>query len=98
MNKLLKASEEHYGVSAQALSQPEPSKEEQTEFSVILVGAGSHKDDVVKQVREITGLGASEAANIVEGAPRTIIEGQSREDAQKLVKKITDAGGKAEIS
>ncbi len=71
--------------------------EEQTEFDVILTGFGDQKISVIKAVRSITALGLKEAKGLVEGAPKTLKEGLSKEDADKLVADIEAAGGSAEI-
>jgi large subunit ribosomal protein L7/L12 len=71
--------------------------EEQTEFDVILADAGAQKINVIKAVREITSLGLKEAKDLVEGAPKSIKEGVSKEEAEEIRKKLTDAGAKVEV-
>ncbi|MCX8502166.1 MAG: 50S ribosomal protein L7/L12 [Alphaproteobacteria bacterium] len=71
--------------------------EEQTEFSVILLDAGEKKINVIKEVRAITGLGLKEAKDLVEGAPKTVKEGVSKDEAAKLKKQIEEAGAKVEV-
>ena len=90
---LVHAVEEEFGVSAAAA---EP-VEEKTEFDVILKGFGAQKLNVIKVVRAELGLGLKEAKEAVEGAPTTLKEGLSKEDAEKLAKAFTDAGAEIEI-
>lgn len=71
--------------------------EEQTEFTVVLAEAGANKINVIKEVRTITGLGLKEAKDLVEGAPKPLKEGVSKEDAEKIKEAITKAGGKVEV-
>ena len=71
--------------------------EEQTEFDVILSGAGAQKIQVIKVVREITGLGLKEAKDLVDGAPKTLKEGVSKEEAEAIKKKFADAGAAVEL-
>ncbi|MFN2450973.1 MAG: 50S ribosomal protein L7/L12 [Candidatus Dormibacteria bacterium] len=71
--------------------------EEQTEFDVVLTGAGDSKINVIKAVREITGLGLKEAKDLVDGAPKAVKEGVPKEEADLVKSKITDAGGSADI-
>jgi len=71
--------------------------EEKTEFNVILTDGGANKINVIKEVRAITGLGLKEAKDLVEGAPKAIKEGVSKEDADKIKKQVETAGGKVEI-
>ena len=71
--------------------------EEQTEFSVILNAAGDAKINVIKTVRELTGLGLKEAKDLVDGAPKPVKEGVAREEAESIAKKLSDAGASAEI-
>ena len=71
--------------------------EEQTEFSVVLAETGDKKINVIKEVRAITGLGLKEAKDLVEGAPKTIKEGVSKEEAQSIQKKLEDVGAKVEL-
>jgi large subunit ribosomal protein L7/L12 len=71
--------------------------EEQTEFDAVLISSGDKKIQVIKEVRAITGLGLKEAKDLVEGAPKTIKEGISKEDAEEIKKKIEEAGGQADV-
>jgi len=71
--------------------------EEQTEFTVVLTGFGENKVNVIKAVRELTGLGLKEAKDLVDGAPKPVKEGVSKADAEAILKKLIDAGAKAEI-
>ena len=106
LNNLVKALEEHYGVSAAAAAVPvavaaapgaAAAVEEKTEFDVVLTDAGSTKINVIKAVREVTSLGLKEAKDLVEGAPQKVKEGISKADADAIAKKLTDAGAKVEI-
>ena len=104
LNDLVKAIEEKFGVSAAAMSAPAaaggaaaPVVEEKTEFNVMLVDFGANKINVIKAVREITGLGLAEAKALVEGAPKAVKEGVNKADADTIAKKLTDAGAKAEL-
>lgn len=72
-------------------------EEEKTEFDVVLVDAGAKKINAIKVVREVTGLGLKEAKDAVEGAPTTLKEGVSKDEAQEIAKKLEEAGAKAEI-
>ena len=102
---LVKALEEEFGVSAApvavagavAADAGAAAAEEKTEFDVVLASAGDSKLNVIKVVREITGLGLKEAKELVEGAPKTVKEGVSKEDAEALKAKITAAGAEVEI-
>ena len=101
---LVKAVEEEFGVSAAApvavagvAGAAAPAAEEKTEFDVILTNFGAKKLDVIKVIREITGLGLKEAKELVEGAPKTIKEGISKEDAEAMKAKITATGADVEI-
>ena len=102
LNDLVKAIEEKFGVSAAAMSAPAAGGvaaavvEEKTEFNVMLLEFGANKINVIKAVREITGLGLAEAKAMVEGAPKAVKEGVNKADADAIVKKLTDAGAKAE--
>ena len=89
--ELVKAIEEKFGVTAAA------PVEEQTEFNVILKAAGEKKVEVIKAVRAITGLGLKEAKDLVEGAPQTVKEGASKEDAEKMKKDLEAAGAQVEL-
>lgn len=102
--ELVKAIEEKFGVSAAApvavAAGPAAAAgpaEEQTEFDVILKAAGDKKVEVIKAVRAITGLGLKEAKDMVEGAPQTVKEGASKEDAEKMKKDLEAAGAQVEL-
>ena len=103
LSELVHALEEEFGVSAAAMAAPAangaaPAAEEKTEFDVILAGFdAAAKIKVIKVVREITGQGLAEAKATVEGAPATLKEGASKEDAEALKKQIEDVGGKVEL-
>ena len=101
---LVKAVEEEFGVSAAApvgvvavAGAAAPAAEEKTEFDVILKSFGAKKLDVIKAVREITGLGLKEAKEMVEGAPKTVKEGVSKDEAEKIKAALTEAGATVEI-
>ena len=102
---LVKAMEEKFGVSAAApvaaagaaAAAPAEAAEEKTEFDVVLKAAGSEKIKVIKVVREITGLGLKEAKEAVEGAPKTLKEAVSKEDAEKIKAKLVEVGAEVEI-
>ncbi len=100
---LVKAIEEEFGVSATPVAvagvaaAAAPAAEEKTEFDVVLASFGAKKLDVIKVVREITGLGLKEAKEMVEGAPKTLKEGASKEDAEALKAKLEAAGATVEI-
>ena len=99
---LVKAVEEEFGVSATpvavaGVAAATPAVEEKTEFDVVLASFGAKKLDVIKVVREITGLGLKEAKEMVEGAPKTLKEGASKEDAEALKAKLEAAGATVEI-
>jgi len=100
--ELIKAVEEKFGVSAAApvavaAAGPAAVAEEQTEFSVILKAAGDKKVNVIKAVREITGLGLKEAKDMVDGAPSTVKEGANKDDAAKAKKLLEEAGATVEL-
>lgn len=105
--ELVKKLEERLGVSAAAAAPvvvagggaaaAAPAAEEQTEFSVILKDAGSNKISTIKVVREVTALGLKEAKDLVDGAPKTVKEGLSKEDAEAIRKKFADAGAGVEV-
>jgi large subunit ribosomal protein L7/L12 len=103
LNDLVKAIEEKFGVSAAAMSAPAAGGaaaavvEEKTEFNVVLLEAGAQKVSVIKAVREITGLGLKEAKDLVDGAPKNVKEAVSKADADAALKKLLDAGAKAEL-
>ena len=103
LNDLVKAFEEKFGVSAAAVAVAGPAGgaaaavEEQTEFTVVLIGAGEKKVEVIKVVRAVTGLGLKEAKDLVDGAPKPVKEGISKADAEALKKQLEDAGAKVEV-
>jgi len=102
LNDLVKAFEEKFGVSAAAVAVAGPAAtaavvEEQTEFNVILTSFGANKVNVIKAIREITGLGLKEAKDLVEAAPSTVKEGVSKDDAANIKKKLEDAGAAADV-
>ena len=106
LNELVKAVEEEFGVSAAAPvavagagagAAAAAPVEEKTEFDVILTGFGDKKLGVIKVIREITGLGLKEAKDMVEGCPKTVKEGISKEDAEKIKAQLTEAGATVEI-
>ncbi len=105
LSELVKEMEEKFGVSAAAAVAAGPAAggggaaaaEEKTEFDVVLTEAGANKVAAIKVVREITGLGLAEAKAAVEAAPKVLKEGISKADAEAIVKKIVEAGAKAEI-
>ena len=106
LNDLVKALEEHFGVSAAAAVVAVPgaagaaaaaAEEEKTEFDAILKDAGSEKIKVIKVIRELTGLGLKEAKDFVESAPKTIKEGASKEDCEKIKEKLAEVGATVEI-
>jgi len=74
-----------------------PAAEEQTEFNVVLTSVGDKKINVIKVVREVTNLGLKEAKDLVEGAPKTVKEGVSKEEAETIKKKFTEAGAAVEL-
>lgn len=101
---LVKAIEEEFGVSAAPVAvavaggaAPAAAAEEKTEFDVVLKSFGAKKLDVIKAVREITGLGLKEAKEMVEGAPAKVKEGASKEDAEAIKAKLTEAGAEVEV-
>ena len=105
LSELVKALEEEFGVSAAApvavaaapAADAAPAAAEKTEFDVILKGAGANKIQVIKVVREITGLGLKEAKAVVDEAPKTVKEGVSKEDAESIKTKLTEAGAEVEV-
>ena len=107
LSELKKALEEKFGVTAaapmmgmpmmMAAADAGPAAEEKTEFDVVLTAAGEKKLDVIKVVREITGLGLKEAKDLVDGAPKSVKENTSKDDAEKIKKAIEEAGGKVEL-
>ena len=103
LSELVKAIEEEFGVSAAApvavavAGAAAPAAEEKTEFDVMLMDAGSGKIGVIKVVREITGLGLKEAKDLVDGAPKAVKTGVSKDDAEAIKAKLEEAGAKVEV-
>ena len=104
LNDLVKAVEEEFGVSAAApvgvvaaAGAAAPAAEEKTEFDVILASFGAKKLDVIKAVREITGLGLKDAKDLVEGAPKEVKTGVSKEEAESIKKALEEAGAVVEV-
>ena len=105
LSQLIKDMEEKFGVSAAAavaVAGPAAAAaaapaEEKTEFTVMLTATGENKVNVIKAVREVTSLGLKEAKDLVDGAPKAVKEGVSKADAEAVLKKLLDAGAKAEI-
>ena len=107
LSELIKEMEDKFGVSAAAAAVAMPagaaaggdagSAEEKSEFDVHLTAAGDQKVNVIKAVREITGLGLKEAKDLVDGAPKVIKEGLAKADAEEAAKKLTEAGATAEL-
>jgi large subunit ribosomal protein L7/L12 len=106
LNDLVKAIETKFGVSAASMAAPAAGGgggaaaavvEEQTEFNVMLLEAGANKVQVIKAVRELTGLGLKEAKDLVDGAPKPVKEGIAKADADAALKKLVEAGAEAEI-
>ena len=103
LSELVSAVEERYGVSAAAVAVAAPTEggaaaaEEQTEFDVILTSAGAAKINVIKAVREITGLGLKEAKELVDGAPKAVKEKVSADDAEAAKAKLEEAGATVEV-
>ena len=105
LSELVKALEEEFGVSAAApaavaVAAPAaaaPAAEETTEFDVVLKSAGANKINVIKVVKEITGLGLKEAKALVDEAPKTVKEGASKDDAESIKTKLTEAGAEVEL-
>jgi large subunit ribosomal protein L7/L12 len=104
--QLVKDLEEEFGVSAAAMvaaapaaagGAAAPAVEEKTEFDVILTSPGANKINVIKVVREITGLGLKEAKDLVDGAPKPVKEGVSKEEAEQIKKKLEEAGATVEL-
>jgi large subunit ribosomal protein L7/L12 len=107
-SQLVKLMEETFGVSAAAAAvampaaaagggEAAPAAEEKTEFDVILQAAGGNKINVIKVVREVTALGLKEAKDLVEAAPKAVKEGVSKEEAETIKQKLTDAGATVEV-
>ena len=106
LSELIKQMEDKFGVSAAAAvavagpaagAAPAAAAEEQTEFTVVLSSFGENKVNVIKAVRELTGLGLKEAKDLVDGAPKSVKEGVNKADAEAAKKKLEDAGAKVEI-
>ena len=106
LSELIKAMEDKFGVSAAAAvavagpaagAAAAPVAEEQTEFTVVLSSFGENKVNVIKAVRELTGLGLKEAKDLVDGAPKPVKEGVNKADAEAAKKKLEDAGAKVEV-
>ena len=105
LNELVKALEEEFGVSAAApvavaaapAAAGAAAAEEKTEFDVVLTEAGANKIAVIKVVRELTGLGLKEAKELVDGAPKAVKEGASKDDAEAVKAKLEEAGAKVEL-
>ena len=104
LNDLVKAIEEKYGVSAVAAAAPAAAgaageaAEEKSSFDVVLTEAGDQKIKVIKVVRDATGLGLKEAKELVDGAPKTVKEGASKEEAEELKAKFTEVGAVVELA
>jgi large subunit ribosomal protein L7/L12 len=106
-SSLVKLLEEKLGVSAAAAAPvaaaggaaaaAAPAAEEKTEFTVVLMAAGANKINVIKAVREVTSLGLKEAKDLVDGAPKPVKEGISKEEAETIKKKFVDAGASVEV-
>lgn len=104
LSELVKALEEEFGVSAAAPvavaaapAAAAAAAEEKTEFDVVLAEVGANKINVIKVVREITGLGLKEAKEVVDGAPKAVKEAVSKDDAEEMKKKLEEAGAKVEL-
>ena len=103
LNELVKAVEEEFGVSAAPVAAvgvaaaAAPAAEEKTEFDVILASFGAKKLDVIKAVREITGLGLKDAKDLVEGAPKAVKEGATKDEAESIKKALEAAGATVEL-
>jgi large subunit ribosomal protein L7/L12 len=106
LSQLIKEMEDKFGVSAAAATvaaapaaggAAPAAAEEQTEFNIVLTGAGASKVNVIKVVRAVTGLGLKEAKDLVDGAPKPVKEGIPKADAEAILKQIVEAGGTAEI-
>ncbi len=107
LNNLVKALEDHYGVSAAAAAMPvaaaagmgagEAAAEEKTEFDVMLTSIGDKKINVIKAVREVTSLGLKDAKDLVESAPAAVKEGVSKEEAEEIKKKFEEAGAQVDL-
>ncbi|MDD7483906.1 MAG: 50S ribosomal protein L7/L12 [Clostridia bacterium] len=104
LSEMVKALEEEFGVSAAAPvavaaapAAAAPAAEEKTEFDVVLKSFGANKINVIKVVREITGLGLKEAKELVDGAPKNVKEGVSKDEAESIKTKLTEAGAEVEV-
>ncbi|MBL0059107.1 MAG: 50S ribosomal protein L7/L12 [Elusimicrobia bacterium] len=107
VHKLVKGLEEKYGISAASVAVAgaaapaaggaAPAAEEKTAFAVVLQGAGQQKINVIKVVRELTGLGLKEAKDLVEAAPKTVKDGLSKDAAEEMKKKLADVGATVEV-
>jgi large subunit ribosomal protein L7/L12 len=107
ISELIKMMEEKFGVSAAAAAvavaapagggAAAPAAEEQTEFTVMLAEIGANKVNVIKAVRELTGLGLKEAKDLVDGAPKAVKEGVNKADAEAAKKKLEEAGAKVQV-
>ena len=104
LSEMVKALEEEFGVSAAAPvavaaapAAAAPAAEEKTEFDVVLKSFGANKINVIKVVREITGLGMKEAKELVDGAPKNVKEGVSKDEAESIKTKLTEAGAEVEV-
>jgi large subunit ribosomal protein L7/L12 len=106
LSELIKAMEDKFGVSAAAAvavagpaaaAAPAAAAEEKTEFTVVLSAFGENKVNVIKAVRELTGLGLKEAKDLVDGAPKPVKEGVNKADAEAAKKKLEEAGAKVEV-
>lgn len=106
LSELVKALEEEFGVSAAApvavaaapaAGGAAPAAEEKSEFNVVLAEVGANKINVIKVVREVTGLGLKEAKELVDGAPKAVKEGASKDEAEEIKKKLEEAGAKVEL-
>jgi large subunit ribosomal protein L7/L12 len=102
LSELVKGIEEKYGVTAAAVAAPAAAgaagaAEEKTSFNVVLKEAGANKIAVIKVVRDVTGLGLKEAKDLVDGAPKTVKEGASKDEAEEIKAKFTEAGAVIEL-
>ena len=103
LSELVKGIEEKYGVSAVAAAAPAaggaaPAAEEKSSFNVVLKDVGANKIQVIKAVRDVTGLGLKEAKDLVDGAPKTVKEGVSKDEAEEIKAKFTEAGAVVELA
>ena len=106
LSELVKALEEEFGVSAAApvavaaapaAGGAAPAAEEKSDFNVVLAEVGANKINVIKVLREVTGLGLKEAKELVDGAPKAVKEGASKDEAEDITKKLEEAGAKVEL-